>query len=110
MSVNKESFRYRFPHPAQPCAVIVWRGEVRTCRAVRPEESGFEEVHIRWPAGELEDFDCDEPHKVSQAIAKRLADYAEHRRTAEEIAEFEAAVLGWIMEQRAAASLRAHEH
>jgi hypothetical protein len=111
--VSTLKFIHKFRRPSQPHSVMVWAdeviGEPKHPRVQELEESGYQVVHVRWPATVLLDFDCDEPHRVAREIAEAVSGYCMNRRTAAEYNEFEAGLLEWLMEHRGESALSAHD-
>ena len=65
---------------------------------------------IRFPKSDLENFDCDEPHKVALDVVEGVVNFMPSKHSPEELHAFHEAVLDWIMRHRSASALVAHDH
>ena len=70
----------------------------------------FDVSTITCPKSDLDNFDCNESHKVALGVVEGVLKYVSTQPSAEELDAFHEAVLDWIMRPRGASALAAHDH
>lgn len=70
----------------------------------------FDVSIITCPKADLDNFDCNAPHKASLDVVEGVVQLMPAKLSSEELDAFHEAVLDWVMRHRGAAALARLEH